>query len=83
MIYTIKSGETMGREIKEVSASGWINVSIPIEYIDYILDALKERKAKGAISEFVRDAILEKLAESNIKAPKYDTVLERYGIIAE
>lgn len=44
---------------------------------------MKERKTNGAISEFVKDAILEKLAESNIKAPKYDTVLERYGIIAE
>lgn len=73
----------MSRNSRAILTSEWINVSIPIEYIDYILDALKERKTKGAISEFVRDAILEKLAESNIKAPKYDTVLERYGIIAE
>jgi hypothetical protein len=83
VINTVKSGEKMSRESRVVSASGWINVSIPIEYIDYIIDALKERKTKGAISEFVRDAILEKLAGANIKAPKYDTVLERYGIIAE
>jgi Arc/MetJ-type ribon-helix-helix transcriptional regulator len=61
----------------------WTSVSIPIEYIDYILEAVKKEKYEGCVSEFVRDAIREKLALSNIKAPKFETVIERYELIVE
>ena len=61
----------------------WTSVSIPIEYIDYILEAVKRKKMSGCVSEFVRDAIREKLAESNIDTPKYETVIERYELIVE
>ncbi len=60
----------------------WTDVSMPIEYIDYILDAMKNQKYKGCVSEFIRDAIREKLLQSKVRAPKYDTVLERYEKIS-
>jgi len=68
-----------GKEISRTKE--WTSVNIPIEYVDYILEALKKRQCSGCVSEFVRDAIREKLAESRIETPKYDTVLERYEMI--
>lgn len=61
----------------------WTSVSIPIEYIDYILEAVKKTKSSGSVSEFIRDAIKEKLASEEIAAPFYETVIERYELIVE
>ena len=62
---------------------GWTSVSIPIEYIDFILEAVKKENYDGCVSEFVRDAIREKLALLEIRAPKYETVIERYELIVQ
>ena len=58
----------------------WISVSVPIEYIDFILEAIRRDNRTGCVSEFVRDAIREKLSEANIGTAKYETVFERYGL---
>jgi Arc/MetJ-type ribon-helix-helix transcriptional regulator len=66
-----------GKE-KALNTKEWTSVSVPMEYIDFILEALKQQGRRGCVSEFVRDAVREKLADAQISAPKYDTLLERY-----
>jgi Arc/MetJ-type ribon-helix-helix transcriptional regulator len=75
----------MSRIVKEkiMPTREWTSVSMPIEYIDYILEAVKKTKSSGSVSEFVRDAIREKLAMAEVPAPLYETVIERYELIVE
>lgn len=72
----------MAKRERTLKARGWASVSIAIEYIDYILEAAKREGQGGGISEFVRDAVREKLAYTSLRVPKYDTILERYELIA-
>lgn len=72
----------MVRKEKTLKTREWTSVSMPVEYIDYILEAAKRRGDGGSVSEFVRDAVREKLADSRISAPKYDTLFERYELIS-
>jgi Arc/MetJ-type ribon-helix-helix transcriptional regulator len=71
----------MERKEKTMKTKQWVSVSVPIEYIDFILEALKRRGSRGCVSEFVRDAVREKLANCQITALKYDTLFERYETV--
>lgn len=71
----------MARNEKALKTREWASISMPIEYIDYILEAARRSGGKGCVSDFVRDAVREKLAGSRINAPKYDTLFERFGVI--
>ena len=73
-----------GEIVKKVEKTkGWVSVSIPMEYLEYIFEALEGKGGRGCVSEFVRDAVMEKLAASRISTPKYETLFERYELIME
>jgi Arc/MetJ-type ribon-helix-helix transcriptional regulator len=72
----------MATKAEILKTTEWVSVNIPGEYIDLILEAIKIQGKDGSVSEFVRDAIRDKLVKSKITAPKYDTIFERFEMIS-